>query len=57
MSIQQMTIDCSIPEVNAIQNIFPSAEIHYCAFHVVQAWNRNLKEKVTLDGSYSQDAL
>ncbi|KAG2216143.1 hypothetical protein INT45_002564 [Circinella minor] len=45
MTIQQMTIDCSIPEVNAIQNVFPAARIHYCAFHVVQAWNRKLKEK------------
>ena len=46
LMIEQMTIDCSIAEVNAIDAVFPAASIHYCAFHVVRSWNRNLKEKV-----------
>ncbi|KAI9247952.1 hypothetical protein BDA99DRAFT_564922 [Phascolomyces articulosus] len=50
--IQQMTIDCSILEVNAIQSVYLNAMIYYCAFHVLQAWNCNLKSKVRLDASY-----
>ncbi|KAG2211417.1 hypothetical protein INT45_013278 [Circinella minor] len=46
LMIEQMTIDCSITEVNTIDAVFPAASIHYCAFYVVQSWNRNLKEKV-----------
>ena len=55
MDIVQMTIDCSIPEVNAIQAQFPGVGIHYCAFHVLQAWNRNLKSRVRLDASFTAD--
>lgn len=46
LSVEQMTIDCCVAEVNAIDAVFPTASIHYCAFHVIRSWNRNLKEKV-----------
>ncbi|SAL97838.1 hypothetical protein [Absidia glauca] len=52
-----ITIDCRIPEVNAIKRQFPSAIIHYCAFHVIQAWKRQLKAKVRLDASFTSSEL
>ena len=35
--IENLTIDYSIPKVNAINLVYPNAIIHYCAFHVLQA--------------------
>ena len=35
--IENLTIDCSIPKVNAMNLIYPNAIIHYSAFHVLQA--------------------
>ncbi|KAI9243252.1 hypothetical protein BDA99DRAFT_544547 [Phascolomyces articulosus] len=33
--IQQITIDYSILEVNAIQSVYPNTMIYYCAFYVL----------------------
>ncbi|KAG2207871.1 hypothetical protein INT45_009799 [Circinella minor] len=54
LTIENLTIDCSIPEVNAMHLIYPDANIHYCAFHVLQAWNRNLGSKVSLESLYER---
>ena len=34
--------------------IYPNAIIHYCAFHILQAWNRNLSSKVLLERLYQR---
>jgi hypothetical protein len=50
-----ITIDFSLPEVNAIKQNFPGKIIHYCAFHVIQAWHRQLKAKVRVQGLTSTE--
>jgi hypothetical protein len=34
MNTRTITIDCSIPEVNAISSAFDQVTIRYCFFHV-----------------------
>ncbi|KAG1639426.1 hypothetical protein G6F44_007842 [Rhizopus delemar] len=47
MSPEQITIDCSIPESNAIRATFgENCRIQLCLFHVTQCWSRNLSTKV-----------
>ncbi|OAD70670.1 hypothetical protein PHYBLDRAFT_69492 [Phycomyces blakesleeanus NRRL 1555(-)] len=41
-----ITIDCSISEVNAITSAFPHVAIHYCKFHILRAWQTNLDNKL-----------
>lgn len=48
MNPTQMTIDCSIPEVNAIKATFPNVAIRFCAFHVAQAMKRYVEKHVFL---------
>jgi transposase-like protein len=46
----RITVDCSIPEINAIGGVFvPSTTIQLCLFHVSRTWNTNLKSKVKGD--------
>ncbi|OAD78044.1 hypothetical protein PHYBLDRAFT_68451 [Phycomyces blakesleeanus NRRL 1555(-)] len=40
-----ITIDCSIPKVNAITSVFSYVAIHYCEFHILCAWQTNLNNK------------
>lgn len=42
----QITIDCSIVEVNAIRRIFPGLPIQWCTWHVQRAWNTNIRKLV-----------
>ncbi|SAL96839.1 hypothetical protein, partial, partial [Absidia glauca] len=44
----QITIDCSIPEVNAILATFDNVTIRFCLFHVMQAIKRQIDRKVVL---------
>ncbi|KAG1057928.1 hypothetical protein G6F43_000255 [Rhizopus delemar] len=47
MSPEQITIDCSIPESDAIRATFgENCRIQLCLFHVAQCWSRNLATKV-----------
>jgi hypothetical protein len=47
MSPEQITIDCSIPESDAIRATFgENCRIQLCLFHVAQFWSRNLATKV-----------
>ncbi|KAG1519297.1 hypothetical protein G6F52_008755 [Rhizopus delemar] len=47
MSPEQITIDCSIPESDAIRATFGgNCRIQLCLFHVAQCWSRNLATKV-----------
>ncbi len=58
MSPMRITIDCSIPEINAIGGVFgPSTTIQLCLFHVSRAWNTNLKSKVKSDSPSSNKIL
>ncbi|OAD75567.1 hypothetical protein PHYBLDRAFT_64479 [Phycomyces blakesleeanus NRRL 1555(-)] len=41
-----ITIDCSISEVNAITSAFPHVVIHYYEFHILCAWQTNLNNKL-----------
>ncbi|OAD74877.1 hypothetical protein PHYBLDRAFT_167217 [Phycomyces blakesleeanus NRRL 1555(-)] len=52
-----ITIDCSIPKVNAITSAFPHVAIHYCEFHILRAWQTNLNNKVRLDASFTSAQL
>ncbi|OAD75183.1 hypothetical protein PHYBLDRAFT_166938 [Phycomyces blakesleeanus NRRL 1555(-)] len=52
-----ITIDCSIMEVNAIKEALPHATIHYCDFHVLRAWQHNLDSKIKLNASYTSEQL
>ncbi|OAD67117.1 hypothetical protein PHYBLDRAFT_174501 [Phycomyces blakesleeanus NRRL 1555(-)] len=52
-----ITIDCSIPKVNAITSAFPHVAIHYCEFHILCAWQTNLDNKVRLDVSFTSAQL
>ncbi|OAD81103.1 hypothetical protein PHYBLDRAFT_161737 [Phycomyces blakesleeanus NRRL 1555(-)] len=45
-----ITIDCSIMEVNAIKEALPHATIHYCDVH-------NLDSKIKLNASYTSEQL
>ncbi|SAL97852.1 hypothetical protein [Absidia glauca] len=51
MNPSQITIDCSIPEVNAIKATFSGVVIRFCAFHVVQAMKRQVERVVFLSGA------
>lgn len=37
-------MDMGIIEYNAVSLAFPNARIFYCAFHVLQAWNRHMSD-------------
>jgi hypothetical protein len=47
MQSEQITVDCSIPEADAIRATFgENCRIQSCFFHVAQCWSRNLAKKV-----------
>ncbi|KAG1147443.1 hypothetical protein G6F36_014925 [Rhizopus arrhizus] len=47
MQPEQITVDCSIPEADAIRVTFgENCRIQLCFFHVAQCWSRNLATKV-----------
>ncbi|OAD79032.1 hypothetical protein PHYBLDRAFT_62203 [Phycomyces blakesleeanus NRRL 1555(-)] len=52
-----ITIDCSIMEINAIKEALSHATIHYCDFHVLRAWQHNLDSKIKLNASYTSEQL
>ncbi|OAD70074.1 hypothetical protein PHYBLDRAFT_71515 [Phycomyces blakesleeanus NRRL 1555(-)] len=52
-----ITINCSIPKVNAIKEALPQAAIHYCDFHVLCAWQHNLNSKIKLNTSFTSEQL
>jgi hypothetical protein len=55
MNPEQITVDCSIPESDAIRVTFgENCRIQLCLFHVAQCWSRNLTTKVkTRPGQYT----
>ncbi|OAD67740.1 hypothetical protein PHYBLDRAFT_151266 [Phycomyces blakesleeanus NRRL 1555(-)] len=55
--LMNITIDCSIMEVNAIKEALPHATNHYCDFHVLYAWQHNLDSKIKLNASYTSEQL
>ncbi|KAG0738723.1 hypothetical protein G6F57_006504 [Rhizopus arrhizus] len=47
MQPEQITVDCSIPDADAIRATFgQNCRIQSCFFHVAQCWSRNLATKV-----------
>lgn len=47
MKPDQITVDCSIPESDAIRVTFgDNCKIQLCLFHVAQCWSRNIVKKV-----------
>ena len=44
--LRQITVDGSIVEVGAIEQVFPGLPIHWCAWHFQRAWNTNIKKHV-----------
>ncbi|EIE76691.1 hypothetical protein RO3G_01395 [Rhizopus delemar RA 99-880] len=47
MQPEQITVDCSIPEADAIRvTLGENCRIQLCFFHVAQCWSRNLATKV-----------
>ncbi|KAG1514525.1 hypothetical protein G6F53_003602 [Rhizopus delemar] len=47
MQPEQITVDCSIPEADAIRVTFgENCRIQLCFFHVAQCWSRNLATKI-----------
>ncbi|KAG1153024.1 hypothetical protein G6F38_000012 [Rhizopus arrhizus] len=59
MSPEQITVDCSIPESDAIRATFDeNFRIQSCLFHVAQCWSRNLATIVkNSSGQYSSAKL
>ncbi|CAO3648143.1 unnamed protein product [Cunninghamella echinulata] len=57
MNSIQMTIDYNIPELNAILSVFPNTIIRFCIFHVIQAWNRKLNDKVRLTNATKTETV
>ena len=43
---QRFTIDRSLPEDNAIIQVWPSCSIQHCIWHVIRAWMQNVQSKV-----------
>ncbi|KAG2216820.1 hypothetical protein INT45_013892 [Circinella minor] len=43
---QRFTIDRSLPEDNAIIQVWPSCSIQHCIWHVMRAWMQNVQSKV-----------
>jgi transposase len=37
-------MDMGVVEYSAVSLVFPNARIFYCAFHVLQAWNRHMSD-------------
>ena len=44
---QCITIDRSLPEDNAIVEVWPSCTIQHCIWHVMRAWMTNVQSKIT----------
>ncbi|KAG2212839.1 hypothetical protein INT45_008669, partial [Circinella minor] len=42
---QRFTIDHSLPEDNAIIQVWPSCSIQHCIWHVMRAWMQNVQSK------------
>lgn len=40
-----VVMDMGFVEFNAVSEAFPAARIFYCAFHVLQAWNRKYTDE------------
>lgn len=45
-NVQKITIDVSNVELNAINAVFPQAQVQWCLFHVARAWMGKIKETV-----------
>ena len=43
---QRFTIDNSLPEDNAIVQVWPGCSIQHCIWHVMRAWMQNVQAKV-----------
>lgn len=44
----RITIDCSLPEDNAIQAVWgDDTTVQFCTWHVMRAWQQNIRTKVT----------
>ncbi|KAG2217105.1 hypothetical protein INT45_006671 [Circinella minor] len=43
---QRFTIDNSLPEDNAIVQVWPSCSIQHCIWHVMRAWMQNVQAKI-----------
>ncbi|SAL96321.1 hypothetical protein [Absidia glauca] len=53
-----ISVDCDAAEHTSIKNVFRSSKIRLCAFHVTQAWSRNINSKVYLsDVSSAEQAV
>lgn len=44
-----VVMDMGATEYNVIRKVFPEAKVFYCAFHVLQAWQRNIKDDNNLN--------
>ncbi|OAD78862.1 hypothetical protein PHYBLDRAFT_140913 [Phycomyces blakesleeanus NRRL 1555(-)] len=53
---KQITIDCCLAKVHAIQTTFFTTQIQFCIFHITQAWNRKLSDSVKISGSLLSEA-
>ncbi|KAG2216456.1 hypothetical protein INT45_014175 [Circinella minor] len=58
ISPTQITVDCSKAEANAISRTWNrSVAIRLCAWHVVRAWQKNIKEKVVVGDGEDKRAV
>ena len=58
VSPRQITVDCSKAEANAINRTWAgSVTIRLCAWHVVRAWQKNIKEKVVVGDGEDKRAV
>ncbi|KAI9471016.1 MAG: hypothetical protein EXX96DRAFT_375229 [Benjaminiella poitrasii] len=59
MNPSQITVDCSIPEIDAIRVVFGDVcKIQLCFFfHVDQAWSRNLLTKVKTASTMTDETV